>query len=582
MDVTTRTQRSVPPAPAAAPSAIVKAAGAWVGQFGRTLKTCRLYDPNNPTVVRFREELATALQRLLDEHGPLTLRFTSDDVLLDEASLHPARSRDDNLALPFYRDGLRALTLSPGIEARELETVLDAVLQVTGQNLGEDDLVTLLWQAHLPHVDVDNVPGQGDFGTGEAIDGGGDDAMPWPAPAVEPGVETTASPVTVAEEGEAEQAGRSDDWATSSSTVEVEAGFDELDSLAPHVVKRFGEEFEAEHGVSAVTTALAVLRAAIAAGSSAEDRVELGQFIPRLLRTSIAGGVWLEAREALLMLRQCGGADWSAETFVQELMQPISISGVVEHLDKQDPGAVQEFVVLARELGDPAVDWLTQVLAESQQRRTRRTLAEAIAEVCRDNPERLASWLSDPRWFVVRNVIHILGWIGGKGIVGMLQTAVRHEDARVRQEVLGALGQIEPRAARPLLLKLLERADTRIFSAVLHQLSAEREPAVARLVMGYLQDPLFEQRPPEDKRAIYGAIGSCAGDEVIPDLENELLKGNWFARHQENHRQAVARCIARIGTPYARMVLERGVASRRGPVRAACEAGLAAWTVRDV
>src|SRR5262249_42581804 len=94
------------PADAAA-EATIKATMAWVNQLGRTLKTCRLYDANNPTVVRFREELAVALGRLLDLHGALTLRFTSDDVLLDEASLYPARSRDDNLALPFYRDGIR-------------------------------------------------------------------------------------------------------------------------------------------------------------------------------------------------------------------------------------------------------------------------------------------------------------------------------------------------------------------------------------------------------------------------------------------------------------------------------------------
>src|SRR5262245_49629641 len=87
----------------------VKAASAWVNQFARTLKTCRLYDANNPTVVRFRQELSTALRRLVDVEGEITLRFTQDDVLLEDVSLYPAKSRDDNLALPFHRDGVRSL-----------------------------------------------------------------------------------------------------------------------------------------------------------------------------------------------------------------------------------------------------------------------------------------------------------------------------------------------------------------------------------------------------------------------------------------------------------------------------------------
>jgi hypothetical protein len=50
--------------------------------------------------------------------------------------------------------------------------------------------------------------------------------------------------------------------------------------------------------------------------------------------------------------------------------------------------------------------------------------------------------------------------------------------------------------------------------------------------------------------------------------------GNWFDREQEVHRHAVARCLARIGTPRALTALEAGAHSRRAPVRQACEAAL--------
>ena len=45
-------------------------------------------------------------------------------------------------------------------------------------------------------------------------------------------------------------------------------------------------------------------------------------------------------------------------------------------------------------------------------------------------------------------------------------------------------------------------------------------------------------------------------------------------KNQEAHRQSVARVLARIGTPLARLVLERGVQSKRAPVRKACEDAL--------
>jgi HEAT repeat protein len=555
--------------------AAVRAADVWVNHLARTLKTCRLYDANNPTVIRFREELAQALLHTLDEHGALTLQFTSDDVSCDGVSLYPARSRDDNLALAFHRDGVHALTFSPGMEPAEVEAFLDAVLMVTGQNAGENDLVTLLWEAHLQSLDVDYVPAEGDVGAGDAPDAG--DVAPWPTAAPPEDEEAPADPDAAAEAGD-----RSDDWTLGDLAVEVEAGFAELESLAPTEVQRFVSEYEAEHAVSMATATIAITSAFLHAGADPADRAELARFLPRVLRQTIAAGSWTEARHCLVLLRKCGRhSEWSLESFTQELFQPISVAGVTEKLDQQEPPAIAEFIALARDLGEPAVDWLNLALAESQQRRTRRSLAEAIAGLCRDDPERLAPWLADPRWYVVRNIVHILGWIGGDRTIGMLETAMRHPEPRVRQEVVAALGQASATETRPLLLGMLEGAEPRLFCSVLHQLAIERDPQTAAVLMKHLADPEFEQRPLEVRRAIYSALAATGDDAILEDLELELHKGNWFSRYQEAHRQAVARCIARIGTPLAKVVLERGARSKRAPVRKACLDALGGVNAND-
>jgi hypothetical protein len=557
----------------------VRAAAAWIGQFARTLKTCRLYDPTNPAAVRFREELASALGRMLETHGAVTYKFTADDIYLDDVSLYPAKSRDDNLALPFHRDGIRAVTFSPGIPGREVDAIVDAVLLVTGQAQIEDDLVTLLWEANLRHVDIDYVPGEGDVGVGADEESTG--LVPWPTATVTDeaaGAETaTGTTETPANEGS-----RSDDWTTGDVTVEVEAGFEELDSLAPSETERFRDEFHAEHEVSLMTTALAIAHAYMDGPVNDEDRVELAQFIPRMLRLAINEGSWLEAREALDLLRSCHSEEWSVEMFAQELMQPISITSTVERLDRGEAPQVAEFVTLARELGDPAVEWLCLMLAASQQRRTRRMLAEAVTDLCRGTPERLAPWLADERWEVVRNAVQILGWIGGEPIVGLLKTAIRHPEPRVRREVVVALGQVSPAQARPLLMEMLEDADSRLFCSILHQLASQRDTEIARLVLGYLREPGFEQRPGEERRAIYAALASSGTDDVLIDLEAELVKtsGAWPSRGAEEHRLAMARCVARLGTPRALAVLERGAEAKRPGLRQACAEALRTVRVR--
>jgi hypothetical protein len=185
-----------------------KAARLWVHQFARTLKTCRLYEANNPTVARFLVDLADALRRYGETHGAMTLRFTPDDVLCHGASVYLARSRDDNLALPFYRDGIRALTFTPGISADEVSALIRALVSHTTVAEPESDLVTALWEAHLDHVDVDYVPAESEVSGGE--DAADEEPMPWPQSEEE--TPASAADETVLEKRSEADASRSDDW----------------------------------------------------------------------------------------------------------------------------------------------------------------------------------------------------------------------------------------------------------------------------------------------------------------------------------------------------------------------------------
>src|SRR5207247_447325 len=209
----------------------------------------------------------------------------------------------------------------------------------------------------------------------------------------------------------------------------------------------------------------------LSAEPTGDDRREFARFLPRALRASLAGGAWADAREALRLVRTCESPEWSDETFAQEVLQPVSIARAAETLDTQGPAQVTEFIGLVHELGPPALDWLTLTLSECQTRMARQLLAEAIAVRAQEDPTRLAPWLSDPRWYVVRNVVHILGWIGGAGIVPMLSTAVKYPDTRVTTEVVAALQGVELRLARPVLIRALEGADTTLFRQILQLLS---------------------------------------------------------------------------------------------------------------
>jgi hypothetical protein len=564
------------PRPTPADPTAAKAASAWVQQFARTLKTCRLYDGDNPTVIRLREDLAAALPRLLAEAGDLALAFTPTDVLCEDESLYPARSREDNLALPFYRDGVRALTLRQGIEPSEIDTLLDLLLRVTGPHASDEDLVTLLWDSGLPHVEISYVSADADVeGGGDAEGPGGESAAiaSWP----EPGAGAAAPDAAPSDGGpdreSEEPAVRSDDRLTGTRSGEVESVFEALDARAPEELARFRRAYLADCEATRVRTGLDLMRDCLAAGSGPDAHGDLAQFLLGILREAIGAGLWAEAREGLGLVRRCGGAPGLLGTLLDELCEADlhTTRNAVAAADSQDAAGVEAFLALARELGPGAAEWLMHVLAASQKQRVRRPLTRVVAELCREQPERLVPWLSDPRWYVVRNAVHILGWIGGPRIADLLRAAGGHEEYRVRREVVAALSQAGTEAARPVLTAMLDGADSRIFCAALHQLSAERDPELARRLAAQLLEPRFGERPVEEQRAIYFALAAVGDDDTVPALEAELTKGSRFARGLDAHRQAVARCLARLGTPAAQQALAAGLRSKNPAVRKACE-----------
>lgn len=551
---------------------------AWITHLVRTLKTCKLYDLNNPTVVRFREDLARELTDLLGRRGALTLEVASNQMSCEAVVVYTGRSRDDNLAATLHRDGIRRITFLPGIAASELDSFLDRILEVVGLAASDDDLVTLLWESNLPSITISAVPLEGDVDVGGEDSGDAPVALDWPANGRASGA--TAGPGTSTADGDGGD--RSDDWSVIARDGDLDRAFDDLESSALQQMARLQQEYEAELATSVVERALQTLADCVAVDTTAHDLEELGRFLPRLMREAILAGDWTSALSALELLRACN-PNWTSTVFLEGFTAGPSaplVRKAVAALDAQGGTGIEAFLAFSRALGLDAADWMTTMLAESQDQRTRRPLARAIADLVRDHPERVLPWMSDERWYVVRNVVHILGWIGGDQVAVHLKAATQHPELRVRREVVAALNTASADVSRPILLSMLGAAEPRLFNAILQQLSQMKDPTVAQHLIEIVRDDQFQARSDDDKRAVFMALAG-QGDAVIAVLEEELNRGGLFTHGLEPHWQSVALCLARIGTPAARASLEDGVRSNKAGIRKACQQALASIRVQD-
>jgi HEAT repeat protein len=117
----------------------------------------------------------------------------------------------------------------------------------------------------------------------------------------------------------------------------------------------------------------------------------------------------------------------------------------------EEPGAS---AALLAHLGPMAVDALFDVLAEEPDRAARARLLGMLRTLAPASLDRIVRRLSDPRWWVVRNAVHILARVGGPDVPRLMAEAAKHPMPTVRREAVRGLAAS---GADPMVTSLLRQ-----------------------------------------------------------------------------------------------------------------------------
>lgn len=171
------------------------------------------------------------------------------------------------------------------------------------------------------------------------------------------------------------------------------------------------------------------------------------------------------------------------------------------------------------------VEEFTTMLADERDRRVRARMCQVLARVGPSIIPTLLPWFEDPRWYVVRNIVHILGRLGHDAAFSSLISALDHAHPRVRIEAIRALTMVGGGLA----------------SGPIQRCVNDPDPAV--------------------RRAMVKALGSVRNDDAVPTLRDLVASPTRTPEDLEIKQHAID-ALATIGSPSARAALAR-LASRR-------------------
>lgn len=562
----------------------VKRVADWIGALVRTIKATRTYPANNPTLHKFQVELESRTWSCLKEVGDITLIVQQFDLLYENYSVYHNADRNESLAFRFYGDGVREITFQEGLEPHELRAFMDVLKRASESSQVQDDVVTLLWERDFRHIEYQFIPleelteesGQVPYApNADEIEGGG---IPWPSRGL---VDEEPPPAPAG--GKVPE--RSDDWVPSvemtptwDASLGVQFALTDEENAALEAAIRDEERRALESEV------LEIVATILAAEDTPAGFLDSASAFQRFIEHAIEEGAIGRANELLARLRSIAASrsqdqaefQGIAEQVIREIGRPSFLGQMAPILNAHseiDPGVMTNFLT---QLGPSAAPAVCDLLGQVNHMKYRRALCEALAVSCRNDVEVLIERLGDTRWYVIRNIVYVLGRIAHQGVERALDRALHHEDVRVRKEAVRALGNIESPTARAYLISAFRDADAGVRIQAAMTLALKRDDRAAQSILGLIQGQDFTRRDSNERAAFFEALGRCGSDSLVPRLEAMLTKGGLFrSGGNEEERLHAALALAWLGTPSAIAILNREIGSKRDLVRKAVETALA-------
>ncbi len=508
----------------------------------KTKRAFEMYPSNNPMLVKFQEDLIKKFESFLDSEDRLTLIVRQQDIYYKGAPVYHNADKDDNLALIFYKDGLRELTFTKGFsgdEVMDFVEVIRARPELSAESF-DDDVATLLWEKDFIHLSYYVVE---EFAEGSALE---EDEVARILNKHKTSDGDLSEVYQDATEGEAGEA--ASDKEIFSPLEAISMGFKGVFSLGEEEVKSLKEEMEALTDEAFLQGAINDLFESLYLDKGTPDFDILMNNLDSALVYLLHDGGFGTAGLILKRFRELTG---ESDTFGKKEVERIkaslkkagseaSVRTATEILNTGKDVSLDDFQFYLSQLEKSSVISLSNLMGDIQDIKYRKALIETIVVLGRDNIEVLASGLKDKRWQVVRNIVTILGRIGDKAALEHLKLSLKHPEPSVRREVVRALGMIGGPKAGDALLLAMDDQDPQIRMAALRFLPNAQSYAVLDNLMEIITRQDFSERALAEKRVLFEVLAEIGQDRVLPFMVKLLRKKALFGSAKKDEIRASA------------------------------------------
>ena len=489
----------------------------------KSKKTIRMYPQNNPIYIKILEDSYERFKSFFDYHDSITLSIKQNSIYYDSDQIYDNPEKEDNLAMFFFKDGLREITFKNGLQQEELEEFLKIIALDFDREAIDDDIVTLLWEKDFQNIK---------YVVDEAylVDADEEDYSMKIEERAREKVTDVNNLMKAYADGfvEEEMKGISiiplTDKDLQMLVKELEK--DASDKIGKLVSILFEIIYQSEDK-SDLEQAFTFLKEAIHYSMKHGDIYTVLDVMKRANEIIDDPLMSENDKKYMKMLPSYLGDEEIVGLLAEILDSGIEIDGTVfaEFMNYLEKNAIEPFI---------------KYLGELKTIRARKSVIEALITIGKKDIQALSKGLNDQKWYVVRNIIYILRKIGDRRAIEYLLKTVRHADIRVRKEVIKALGELGGREGIQILRECLDDPDMQVRISAVKSFAAIGSEAAKRITLDKIAEKNFKEKDFEEKREFFEALSRWKDKEVLDFLVKILKTRSFFGRAKLYESKACA------------------------------------------
>lgn len=514
-------------------------------------KTLKIYPSNNPIYVKAAEESFQKFDRFLKLNNELQLNFRQSEVLYNNQQVYFNSQKDDNIALFFFKDGIKEVSFMNGLTQKEYEDFMK-ILSTDFENVAlDDDIVTLLWEhdfEHIKYVVDEDILSDDEEEDREKI-----------CQKIKNDLYTDDDLEKAYQEG--------------CNTTEKEES--NLVPINEHEIKLIISEIQKEETYSKVDKVIIILAELIYHTKEKSLFNDIVGFTEHAITYCIKCGDFKRASSIIKTIKDISKDKSLGDDNIQTLSRIFStissepcireIGIILDGETEIENDALMSYV---RHLDTTSMPVFITLMGELQSIRGRRLIIDILSIIGKLDMETLSKGLYDSRWYVVRNVITILGKIADAKAVEYLTKPLSHPDQRVRKEAIKTLGSIGSSNILPHIKTVLSDEDPtlRIYAARI--LGTIKTDAAKRILLAENSKKEFIDKDFTEKKELFDALTHWQDQDVKDFLLGTLNRKKFWRRKKNNETRACAAyAIGVIGFKEAMPYLEKTQTNKNKTLR---------------